>query len=104
MQKFPYNFKRNIFFAITALFVAFIRSNVQYHTSLFESFYRFFTWWITHYFIVAILAMVSYGIIKGTEKFFFGYDSSEQGLSVNAAIVYISIVIIVCSLFVFFIS
>ena len=51
--------------------------------------------WVTHFIIVFLVMMGSYVLIKITEKFFFGYQSDEEGLDAEHAVIYISLTIIV---------
>jgi hypothetical protein len=46
---------------------------------------------------VGIVTAISYVVIKSTEKFFFEYKDSEDGLTWEQAIVYTSLTILISS-------
>lgn len=58
--------------------------------------------WVTHFIIVFLVMMGSYVLIKITEKFFFGYQSDEEGLDAEHAVIYISLTIIVVCVYLVF--
>jgi len=103
-MQIPLAVKRNGLLIITGLVVAYVRRVIQYGNYSWDSVVQLLGWWLLHYLAVGLVAAVAYGCIKGTEKFFFGYESGEKGLGVDEALVYISVVILVAAVAVFFIA
>jgi hypothetical protein len=94
----------NVLLVFTGLVVAYVRNVVQYHHYFWDSTVKFFAWWFIHYIAVGIVTASSYFLIKNTEKIFFKYKESEQGLTWEQAVVYTSLIILVCSILVFLLA
>jgi hypothetical protein len=71
-----------VLFALTGLVVAYVRNVLQYGHYSWDSIDQFLVSWFVHYLAVGLVAAISYACIKGTERFFFAYESANKGLSV----------------------
>jgi len=58
---------------------------------------------VAHWLAVVIVMAIALGCIKGTERFFLGCKEGE-GLTVDKGLVYISMVILVSAVFIFFMA
>jgi hypothetical protein len=93
--------KRNILLALTGLVVAYVRQVVQYHQYSWESVTQFFAFWFVHYIGIALLAALAYFFLNRTRVFFFGPDPARPPLDIDAALIYVSIVVLVAPVAIF---
>lgn len=95
--------KKNLLLVLTALIVAFVRNNIQYDRLIWDSLWEFLGFWLIHYFGVAIVVIIAFACIKQMEGFFFGYREN-QGITIDKALVYIPIVILISAVCIFVIA
>jgi len=96
--------RRYALLVITGLVVAYVRNIVQYRHYSWESIGELLSCWFIHYIAVGIVTATLYVVIKNTEKFFFEYKDSEEGLTWEQAIVYTSLTILISAIFVFLLA
>ena len=89
--------RRYILLAITAVVVSYVRHIVQYGKS-WTSVSVFFSSCLIHYFLIGIVAAISYVVIKRIEKIFFEYEGSEKGLTFDQSIFYTSVIILISAI------
>jgi len=103
MNPVSYGLKRNLLLWFTALVVSWVRNVIQYGSYSWNSLWEFLSFWVAHWLAVVIVMAIALGCIKGTERFFLGCKEGE-GLTVDKGLVYISMVILVSAVFIFFMA
>jgi cytochrome bd-type quinol oxidase subunit 2 len=96
--------KRSILLAVTALVVAYVRSFIQYHRYSWESLEQFLISWLIHYFAVLVLIAISYVFIITKASFFLGREKEGKEITAEEATVYVSFVLLVLAILVFFVA
>ena len=89
---------------VSALAAAYVRQVLQYGEYIWSSFSHFFGSWVLHYFVLLIVIGVFYMFSQTTHEFFFGSNNSERKLSVEEAVIYCSLFLLILSVFTFFIA
>jgi divalent metal cation (Fe/Co/Zn/Cd) transporter len=104
MAMLSLDIRRNVLVVITGIVVAYVRLVVQYGHYSWESMGQFLISWFIHYLGAWFIVAISYGVIKATENIFFEYGETEERLSIDQVIVYVSIFVLTISVFIFVIA
>jgi hypothetical protein len=104
LEKIPHRIRRHALLIITALVVAFVRTFLQYHHYFWDSIGQFLISWFIHYVAVGLLVVISGTTIMTCEKYFLDDEKQNHGINIENVIVYVSIVLLVASLLVFFMA
>jgi hypothetical protein len=82
--------------------VAFVRTFLQHHRYSWDSIGQLLLSWLIHYVALGLFMMVSGAAIMTHGRYFL--DDEKQNIDVEQATVYISIVVLIAALFIFFVA
>ena len=90
--------------AAAGLIVAYVRHALQYHRYTWDSILEFLIWWFIHYIVVIFVVGIAYAVTRGREQLLFGRSESLRKLTMEEAMIYGSIVVIVSVIAIFLIA
>ena len=89
---------------VSALAVAYVHRVLRYGEYAWPSFSQFFGSWLLHYFAVLIVAGIFLTVSRYTYEFFFGSESSETEISIDKAVIYCSLFLLIISVLIFLLA
>ena len=89
---------------ITSFVVAYVRSFLQYHQYFWGSIEQFLLSWLIHYVAISLLIIVSLTFIKVDAHFFLGKDTESRKITKEEFTVYVSVVLLVAAVVIFFLA
>jgi formate hydrogenlyase subunit 3/multisubunit Na+/H+ antiporter MnhD subunit len=104
LTRAPHSTRRNVLLGITALVVAYVRSYLQYHQYSWQSIEQFVISWLIHYLAILGLVAISYAFINTKADFFLGNKTERDRKTKEEATVYVSIVLLVAAVLIFFVA
>jgi len=104
LEKIPHRIRRHALLIFTALVAAFVREFLQYHHYFWDSIGQFLISWIIHYLAVVLILVMSGVAIKKSEKYFLDDEKPKPNIDAENLIFYVSIILLVISLFIFFVA
>lgn len=103
-MRVPLNIRRNVLIWVAALVVAYVRRFLQYHQYSWRSIQSFLLSWFVHYIAILILGGISYALINSKAYLFLSDKSGRDRITIDEAIVYVSIVLLVAAVFIFLVA
>jgi hypothetical protein len=92
--------RRALLLVLTSLVVSYIRTYIQYH-HFWKSIGQFFISWFINYIALVLVVAIAGYCIESVQKFFLGDNSQRKRFTFEEASVYVSIVVLVLSAFIF---
>ena len=89
---------------VVSLVVAYVRTFLQYHRYGWDSIEDFLGSWVVHLFLY-LLAAISHAIIRAqANRFLADTNSKPQDLTMDDALVYVSLIVLVGAVFIFIVA
>ena len=89
---------------IAGLFVAYDRQVLQHHRYWWDSVFDFLISWFVHYIAVILVVGVAYAISRGNVSFLLGRSERLRDLTLDEAMIYGFIIVIVAAVAIFLIT
>lgn len=95
--------KRQFLLGFAGLVVGYVRNFIQYGEYAFSSLTELLGFWLVHYLALAFATLAAYGSVVHLQRFFLP-KGSEEKITWENAMVYFSIMALVCAILIFLIA
>jgi hypothetical protein len=103
-MKLSFNARQFALLSITALVIAYVRTFLQYHRYFWDSIGQFLASWLIHFVALTLFLMISGALIITKAPFFLENGNEGRKITVEEAIVYISLVLLMAAVSIFLLA